>query len=270
MRMTIFTLFSGLVFVVGVCSQDRLATFNNPNAVAAQGQAEIIINAENAQRDMVVWINGILVAHLAPGTQEKIIVINGRHMVEAAESTARFGQWNISRKNQITVNSNSNRTVVDLDFRYRSFIGLSVQQIVPLSGALVSTGATALLENAVIRTVALLETSLPNGSIIAILSIASQDGDEAEFAIEALTFHMVNTGRFTVVERVNLDAIRAETQFQMSGEVDDNSAVDIGKMLGASIVITGNITRSGAIRRLSVRALDVLTARIEAMAREVF
>jgi hypothetical protein len=46
--------------------------------------------------------------------------------------------------------------------------------------------------------------------------------------------------------------------------------VEIGKILGASIVITASISGSGTMRRLTLKALDVKTARIVSMARESF
>jgi len=67
-----------------------------------------------------------------------------------------------------------------------------------------------------------------------------------------------------------LDIIRAEQNFQMSGEVSEESAISIGQMLGANIVITGSITGTGTNQRLSIKALDVKTAQIVTMVRETF
>jgi hypothetical protein len=67
-----------------------------------------------------------------------------------------------------------------------------------------------------------------------------------------------------------LDKIRTEQNFQLSGEVDDRSAVSIGKILGANIVITGSISGLGTSQRITIKALDVQTAQIITMARESF
>jgi curli biogenesis system outer membrane secretion channel CsgG len=56
----------------------------------------------------------------------------------------------------------------------------------------------------------------------------------------------------------------------MSGDVSDESAVSIGQMLGANIVIIGSITETGRNQRLVLRALDVRTSEIITMAREEF
>jgi TolB-like protein len=124
------------------------------------------------------------------------------------------------------------------------------------------------LETAVSRAAQVIIANIPSGSTLAVLSIATNDLEVAEFVIEELAYLMVETRKFKVVDRKSLDAIRAEHSFQISGDVDDNSAISIGKMLGASIVITGNVSGSGATRRLRVKALDVLTAEIVAMASE--
>jgi TolB-like protein len=56
----------------------------------------------------------------------------------------------------------------------------------------------------------------------------------------------------------------------MSGEVSDDSAVTIGNMLGANIVIVGTISTSGSRGRITIRALDAKTAQIVTMVREGF
>ena len=125
------------------------------------------------------------------------------------------------------------------------------------------------LEPAVTKGAAALEGRLRNDSALAVISIACPNDDLADFAIEELTYYFVNSSKnFTVVDRNSLNAIMTERQFQYSGEVDDKQAVAIGQMLGAQTVVTGSI--SVTTRRLSLKALDVLTARIVAMAREPF
>jgi hypothetical protein len=105
---------------------------------------------------------------------------------------------------------------------------------------------------------------------VAVVSIASKDVESAEFVVDELAYVIVSSGNFKVVDRKSLEAIKSEQDFQTSGEVDDNSAVSIGKLLGANIVITGSISGVGSTRRLRLKALDVKTAEIVAMASEAF
>ena len=282
----------------GLYAQARLAAPNDPNATARSSQAEIIINAENSDRDIAVWINGMIAAHVRPKTREKIIVSNGSNLVEAADTTVKSGQWNIGTKRQITVNSSSDCVIIGLTTRYGALMNLSVQDTAAVGGGGAVSPAAApspapapastrqpaanakpptptgdsaqaySLENAVIRAAGVLIDSIPDGSTLAVLSIATSDPDLADFVIEELAYLMVDTRKFKVVDRRSLDAVRSEANFQYSGDVDDNSAVSIGRLLGANIVITGSVSGSGSTRRLRAKALNVQTAEIVAMASE--
>jgi hypothetical protein len=109
---------------------------------------------------------------------------------------------------------------------------------------------------------------LPNNSTIAVLNISSQNRNDSEFIVDELEYRLVNSGKFAIVDRRRLDQIRSEQNFQMSGDVDDKSAVSIGNMLGANIAITGSINNSAGSQWFNVKAIDVKTAQIIAMARE--
>jgi curli biogenesis system outer membrane secretion channel CsgG len=85
------------------------------------------------------------------------------------------------------------------------------------------------------------------------------------FFLDLLTTKLVNFGKFDIVDRTSLDAVRQEIQFSLSGEVSDNTAISIGKFLGASVVITGAITEAAGADYLRIKALDVNTGKIFAM-----
>jgi hypothetical protein len=109
---------------------------------------------------------------------------------------------------------------------------------------------------------------IPDDSTVAVLGISSRERGVSEFLLEELTYILVDSGLFKVVDRKSLDTIRSEQNFQLSGDVDDSSAVDIGKMLGASVVITGSTGGTDSLRRLRLKVLDVKTAEILTMASE--
>jgi hypothetical protein len=109
---------------------------------------------------------------------------------------------------------------------------------------------------------------LPNDSTIAILSVYSPNGSNSENIINELEYNMVNSGKFRIVDRRRLDQIRIEQNFQLSGDVSDTSAVSIGNMLGANIVIVGEMTGTEQNQRLILRALNVRTAQIITMVRK--
>jgi TolB-like protein len=131
-------------------------------------------------------------------------------------------------------------------------------------------GATTGIEGALNRVCGDLVNELPNNSTIAVISISSNDRETSAFVVDEVEFQLVDAHKFTIVDRKTLDTIRFEQNFQMSGDVSDASAVSIGQMLGANIVITGSITGTGTMQRLSIKALDVRTAQIVTMVRESF
>ena len=104
--------------------------------------------------------------------------------------------------------------------------------------------------------------TLPNGSKLVILSIASASVLLSDYIIDELIANVVNDRIFTVVDRQQLDQIRNEQQFQLSMEVDDKTATDVGRFLGAQTILLGTIVDIGGRHRLSIRALDVMTAQV--------
>ena len=132
------------------------------------------------------------------------------------------------------------------------------------------SGAAAETEDAVKRAGKKFIGGLPENAAIAVLNIAADEKDTAVFIMEELEFQLLESGRFKIVDRRSLGAIRAEQNFQISGAVSDESAVSIGNMLGANIVITGALSGPPGARRLSLKALDVQSAELVAVAREQF
>jgi hypothetical protein len=104
---------------------------------------------------------------------------------------------------------------------------------------------------------------------IAIVNISSTNREQSTFVAEELEV-ILDRNRFTIVDRSELDRIRREQNFQLSGEVDDTQIVSIGKFAGVGLVITGSITGSGSTRRLRLRVLDTQTAELKASASEPF
>jgi hypothetical protein len=123
------------------------------------------------------------------------------------------------------------------------------------------------LEKAIERSAEALVHKLPKGSTVAVLSISSTTNTEN--LIQELEFRLIEKGRdLIIVDRRRLAQIRLEQAFQMSGDVSDDSAVSVGNMLGATVVITGNITTSGNKNFLRLNALDVQTSQIIVSTRE--
>jgi len=126
-----------------------------------------------------------------------------------------------------------------------------------------SSAAPDELDAAIRETSNYLNSNIPAGSTIVILNIESNSYALSDYIIDELTANAVNDKIFSVVDRHQLDLIREEQDFQLSGEVDDAAALEIGKFLGANTIISGAVSTFGNGYRMRIRALDVQTARVQ-------
>lgn len=110
-------------------------------------------------------------------------------------------------------------------------------------------------------------STLQTGTTIAIVGIASDTEDMSEYMLDELTLSFVRQRRLTVANRANLDAIKKEMNFQLSGEVSDASIQEIGAMAGAETVVHGSLKTIGSTYMLTLQALNVTTATVEDMYR---
>jgi len=70
---------------------------------------------------------------------------------------------------------------------------------------------------------------------------------------------LVGNPRFQVVERAQINKALSEQKFQKSGVIDDKSAVEIGKFLGADLIIVGSVVKIGNAYTINSRMIDVKT-----------
>lgn len=66
-----------------------------------------------------------------------------------------------------------------------------------------------------------------------------------EGIMEMVTTELVKTGKYRVMERSQIDAIIAEQGLQQSGLVTEETAVELGKMLGVELAVFGAVTEFG-------------------------
>jgi tetratricopeptide (TPR) repeat protein len=105
-----------------------------------------------------------------------------------------------------------------------------------------------------------LEAGLPEGRRVAVVNFESPSAYFSDYVLEELQGILVNRKKLVVTERSQLELLRNELTFQMSGEVSDESAVSIGKWLGAQVIITGDFTGIGGAYRCRFNAIDIETA----------
>jgi hypothetical protein len=118
------------------------------------------------------------------------------------------------------------------------------------------------LDEAVKGSAAYLVERLSPGTKVAILNF-SADPAVSNYVIEELTAFLVNDRKLIVVDRSELELLQREMDFQLSGEVSDESAQSIGQRLGAQTIISGSLSPIGAMWRMRIKALEVETAWIQ-------
>lgn len=72
-----------------------------------------------------------------------------------------------------------------------------------------------------------------------------------------------------VVERQRLQDLLTEQKLALSGRVDEASAVEIGKMLGAQYVMDGQVSSFGETLRMDIRIVDVETSKVVAVLKKM-
>jgi hypothetical protein len=110
--------------------------------------------------------------------------------------------------------------------------------------------------------------NIPLGLTVAVVHVSSNANDLSEFLLYSLNDHISETGNYTLIDRETIDTVRSDRGYEFSSELDDRQAIEIGRTLGAEIVITGALVQTGRSETLTLRAINVETAETVGMARE--
>jgi hypothetical protein len=211
-----------------------------------------------------IYIDGRERLVLANGAAGKIIIPDGNHTIHAELYTLTTGKLGFDARGgalNFVVTPYTTRNFVIERVEGPSSVAARPsrnRQTQPVSGG---------VEGSLITASEKIMEKIPKAAKIAIVYVTANEEDVTEFIANELEFIMVEQG-MTLIDRSQLDKIRKEQNLQMSGEVDDDHAVSIGKIAGASIIITGAVTGSGNLRRLRLRALDTQTAQVLSVASE--
>lgn len=123
------------------------------------------------------------------------------------------------------------------------------------------------LQSALKETAKQFSGSLRPNSVVAIIGIYSENSELSDFMMDELALQFIKLKTLTIADRVNLEAIKKEMSFQLSGEVGDESIQQLGAKIGAETVVQGVLKQFGGLYNLTIRALNVTTAAISDMYR---
>lgn len=73
---------------------------------------------------------------------------------------------------------------------------------------------------------------------------------------EMLITALIQTGRFTVIERVQLDKIISEQALGQTGLIDTETAIEIGKLSGLAGIVVGSLTQLKSALEADARLIN--------------
>jgi len=234
------------------------------NISAGSNESIVVIKREKKFKGSTVGVNifvdGQKVVSVDNGQETAFTVQNGRHTIYAS------GPLGLMKSGEITFEVQSQKVTFAAEVRSSSVELIKSSNVFLEKNENNKNTATG-VEGALARAAKDTLKNVSAKSRIAIVYITAQDRSTTDFIAGELEYIWVNDG-YIITDRAQLDKIRQEQDFQLSGEVDDATAVSIGKFIGANIIVTGKVDGEGNLRRLRLRALDTQTAQVVGVASE--
>lgn len=148
-----------------------------------------------------------------------------------------------------------------------ALFGMNTQPVQPVTTAKTSKRLDDQLNNLTEQIV----NDLKEGqkSKIAIIEFSDLDGDVSnlgKYVSEELTTRLYRTKRFQVVERELLKKVMAEHKLNLSGAIDESTAVEVGRILGVDAIATGTISDLGRYVKVNARLISTERGSIFAVA----
>ncbi len=104
--------------------------------------------------------------------------------------------------------------------------------------------------------------ALPKVAVIDAVLPQNMEKDVAIGITEKISEALVNSGKFTVLDRTSVDQSLKEIEFQMSGIVSDTEIKKAGERLGAAYVVAARVSLVAGTYFVTAKMIDVLTGEI--------
>ena len=95
---------------------------------------------------------------------------------------------------------------------------------------------------------------------VAVLPFEAKDEELGASVTDKMVTQLVNLRRFRVIERNALESVMKEQSLGLSGMVDEKTAVKLGKLVGADVIIIGTVTKNPKFAKVSGRVIDIETS----------
>jgi TolB-like protein len=212
---------------------------------------------QNLRQDIVPYIVSSNRKLMNETSKDKIV----KTKMKEALTLVKSGNYDLAmqRYNSIAMEHNSvaARTNADL---LRQSVESDASARTELNRLYSERGGT--VDRAINNAVNLINTNIPSGENITILKTSSAQRDLLDRFVEETVTSVVQSRKLRVIDRSNQDLIYEEQNFQLSGNVSDESAVSIGKQLGIHYIVLCWISGEMSGRRVNLRVLNVETTQI--------
>jgi len=86
--------------------------------------------------------------------------------------------------------------------------------------------------------------------------IMGRNKEVGKYVQEDITTALVNSGQFNVVERLKLQSVLDELKLTQLGLTDPEGAKEVGKLLGADVILTGTLAATGEEWNVNLRLIN--------------
>ncbi len=100
---------------------------------------------------------------------------------------------------------------------------------------------------------------------IAVIEFSDLEGNVTQFGkylAEELITRLFRTKKFEVVERQLLNKIISEQKLSITGIIDENSAKELGRIIGVDAIVSGTITDLGKSLKVNARIISTETGKV--------
>ena len=118
------------------------------------------------------------------------------------------------------------------------------------------------LDDAIYNSALQIQEGLENGSKIVVYQFQSQNAKISDYVLNELFNLLVNSRKFTVLDRSAQDVVNAELNYQYNtsaGMISDESLADLTRRIGAQAIITGSLDDVGNEYRFRIRVIGTET-----------
>jgi TolB-like protein len=134
-------------------------------------------------------------------------------------------------------------------------------------GGFVFAQAVVTLDQAISHGVSENETRLAQGSKVVVLNFRSSSQSLSNYVLDEMTAGLERGGKLRVAEKADIEFILRELNYQRSGNISDESAQSIGRILGAQYVISGAIEESGSNYVIEFKTITVEPVALQTITR---